>query len=136
MTEVVAALIQDGKRFLICQRPANKVRGLYWEFVGGKVEPGETPQQALARECKEELDLQIAVSDELMQLTYTYPDITVHLRFYRACIVAGTPRLLEHQDLRWITPDQIDAFQFCPADQAFLSALQTGIPLKKRSTQS
>ena len=59
MTEVVAALIWEGERFLICQRPAHKARGLLWEFVGGKVEPGETPEQALVRECREELDLSL-----------------------------------------------------------------------------
>ena len=79
MTEVVAALIWDGDRFLICQRPAHKARGLLWEFVGGKVEPGETKEDALIRECREELDITLSVGDVFMEVTHEYPDLTVHL---------------------------------------------------------
>ena len=99
MTEVVAALIRDGERFLICQRPAHKARGLLWEFVGGKVEPGETGPQALIRECKEELDIVIDVGPVYLDVVHAYPDLTVHLTLYSASIVSGVPRLLEHQDL-------------------------------------
>ena len=70
VTQVVAALIWQGDRFLACQRPAHKARGLLWEFVGGKVEPGETPQQALRRECREELDVDIRVDDLFMEVTH------------------------------------------------------------------
>ena len=107
MTEVVAALIRDGERFLICQRPAHKARGLLWEFVGGKVEPGETGPQALIRECKEELDILIDVGPVYLDVVHAYPDLTVHLTLYSASIVSGVPRLLEHQDLRWITAGEI-----------------------------
>ena len=75
-TQVVAALIWRDGKFLICQRPAHKARGLLWEFVGGKVEPGETKQQALVRECREELGIETAVGDVFMEVTHTYPDIT------------------------------------------------------------
>lgn len=124
MTEVVAALIWDEKRFLICQRPKNKARGLLWEFVGGKVEPGETKPQALIRECKEELDITVSVGDIFMEVTHTYPDLTVHLTLFHARIVNGAPRMLEHQDMRWITPKEIPAYEFCPADEVILEKLK------------
>ena len=123
MTEVVAALISQGDRFLICRRPAHKARGLLWEFVGGKVEPGETKQQALVRECREELNIAVAVGDLFMEVTHVYPDLTVHLSLFRAVISEGTPQLLEHSDLRWITPAEIPDYDFCPADEEIIRRL-------------
>lgn len=125
MTEVVAALIWEGNRFLACQRPAHKTRGLLWEFVGGKVEPGETKEVALVRECQEELGITVAVGDIFMEVTHTYPDMTVHLTLFHATIAAGTPQLLEHHDLRWITTAEIDQLAFCPADVEILEKLKT-----------
>ena len=78
MVEVVAALIWDNDRFMICKRPANKARALLWEFVGGKVEQGETKEEALIRECKEELDIALSVGDIFMDVVHKYPDINVH----------------------------------------------------------
>ena len=126
MTEVVAALIWEKNKFLICQRPAHKARGLLWEFVGGKVEPGETKEQALRRECREELDIAIDVGDVFMEVTHTYPDLTVHLTLFHASIREGVPRKLEHNDIRWITADEIDAYDFCPADEVILNRLKSG----------
>ena len=126
MTEVVAALIWEEGRFLICQRPAHKARGLLWEFVGGKVEPGETKPEALIRECREELAVTVAVGDVFMELTHTYPDLTVHLTLFHAKIESGTPQLLEHNDIRWIRVEQISQYDFCPADEEILQALQNG----------
>lgn len=123
MTEVVAALIWRAGRFLICQRPANKARGLLWEFVGGKVEPGETPQQALVRECREELDITLDVGAAFMDVVHDYPDLTVHLILFHAVIREGTPRLLEHNALRWITPAEIPQFDFCLADTEILQKI-------------
>ena len=124
MTEVVAALIWDENRFLACQRPANKARGLLWEFVGGKVEPGETREQALIRECREELAVTVAVQDVFMEVDHVYPDLTVHLTLFNASIAEGTPRKIEHNDLRWITVDEIDEYEFCPADKEILRRLK------------
>ncbi|MBQ9839076.1 MAG: (deoxy)nucleoside triphosphate pyrophosphohydrolase [Oscillospiraceae bacterium] len=124
MTEVVAALIWDGDRFLACQRPAHKTRGLLWEFVGGKVEPGETPEQALIRECREELDITVAVKGVFMEVTHIYPDLTVHLTLFHTVICQGKPKMLEHNDLRWITVDEIDSLAFCPADDRILEELK------------
>ena len=124
MTEVVAALIWDENRFLACQRPANKARGLLWEFVGGKVELGETREQALIRECQEELAVTVAVQDVFMEVDHVYPDLTVHLTLFNASIAEGTPRKIEHNDLRWITVDEIDEYEFCPADKEILRRLK------------
>ena len=124
MTEVVAALIWQGERFLACQRPPHKARGMLWEFVGGKVEPGETKEQALIRECREELDVTVRVGEVFLELTHEYPDLTVHLTLFHAGIAAGTPKLLEHQALRWLTVEEMDQYPFCPADQAFLARLR------------
>lgn len=124
ITEVVAALIWDGDRFMACQRPAHKARGLLWEFVGGKVEPGESRADALVRECREELDITVAVGEVFMEVLHEYPDLTVRLTLFNAVIASGTPRLLEHNDLRWITVDEIDALPFCPADETILAELK------------
>lgn len=117
MTEVVAALIWDQDKFMICQRPAHKARGLLWEFVGGKVEPGETKEQALIRECQEELAITLDVGEVFMDVTHEYPDLTVHLTLFHATIQEGVPQKLEHNDIRWITVNEIDQFMFCPADE-------------------
>ena len=124
MTQVVAALIWENGRFLICRRPAHKTRGLLWEFVGGKVEPGETKRQALIRECKEELAVTIRVDDLYMEVVHPYPDMTVELSLFNAAIIQGEPQLLEHSEIRWITPDEIDSFDFCPADVEILAKLK------------
>ena len=124
MTEVVAALIWDENRFLACQRPAHKARGLLWEFVGGKVEPGETKKQALIRECQEELAVTVAVQDVFMEVDHVYPDLTVHLTLFNASITEGIPQKIEHDDLRWITVEEIDQYPFCPADEEILRRLK------------
>ena len=124
MTDVVAALIWDQDRFMICQRPANKARALLWEFVGGKTEPGETMEAALVRECQEELDITVAVGDIFTQVVHEYPDILIRLTLFNCTIAEGTPKLLEHNDLKWITPAQIPDFDFCPADKDILALIR------------
>lgn len=124
MVEVVAALIWKNGKFMICQRPAHKARGLLWEFVGGKVEPGETKEQALVRECREELAVTVAVQDEFMSLVHEYPDITIHLTVFNAYIAEGVPQLLEHNDIRWIPPKEIKNYDFCPADNKILEKIE------------
>lgn len=124
VTEVVAALIWDGDRFLICQRPETKARGLMWEFAGGKVEPGETKPQALIRECQEELAITLEVKNQFMDVTHEYPDLTVHLTLFDAEIREGRPRMLEHHDMKWIRVSEIDNYSFCPADVVILEKLK------------
>lgn len=123
-TEVVAALIWEQDKFMICQRPAHKARGLLWEFVGGKVEPGETREQALIRECREELAVELDVGGVFTQVVHEYPDLTVHLTLFHAAIREGTPEKLEHEDIRWITVNEIDQYVFCPADEEILAKLK------------
>ena len=124
MTEVVAALIWDRDKFMIYQRPAHKARGLLWEFVGGKVEPGETKEQALIRECQEELAVTLDVGGIFMDVVHRYPDLTVHLTLFHAAIREGVPQKLEHNDIRWITVDEINLYDFCPADEGILIRLK------------
>lgn len=124
MTEVVAALIWEGERFMICQRPAQKARGLLWEFVGGKVEPWETKEQALIRECQEELAVTVAPQDVFMDVVHEYPDLTVHLTLFNAVIAEGVPQKLEHNDIQWITVEEIGNYEFCPADETTLARLR------------
>ena len=124
MTEVVAALIWNQDKFMICQRPAHKARGLLWEFVGGKVEPGETKERALIRECQEELAVTLDVGEVFMDVVHEYPDLTVHLTLFHAAIREGIPQKLEHNDIRWITADEIGQYEFCPADEGILTRIK------------
>ena len=124
MVEVVAALIWDKDKFMICQRPAHKARALLWEFVGGKVEPGETKGQALIRECQEELAITLSVGNVFMDVVHEYPDITVHLTLFNSTISDGVPQKLEHNDIKWIAPAEIPNYEFCPADEAILERIK------------
>ena len=131
MVEVVAALIWENNKFMICQRPAHKARGLLWEFVGGKVELGESKEQALIRECREELDILLSVGDVFMDVIHEYPDLTVHLTLFSATIAEGEPQKLEHNDIRWITPNEIPNYEFCPADEEILKRLSKDCSYKQ-----
>ena len=121
--EVVAGLIWDKDKFLICQRPENKARGLLWEFPGGKVEAGETLPQALQRECMEELAVKLDVRDRFMQVEHKYPDIFIRLTLFHCVISEGVPQALEHNALRWIHPCETKNFTFCPADADILKEI-------------
>ena len=123
ITEVVAALIWNGDKFMICQRPVHKARGLLWEFVGGKVELGETKEQALIRECQEELAVTLSVGDIFMDVVHEYPDLTVHLTLFNATIAEGELQKLEHTDIQWIIPSEIPNYEFCPADEEILAKI-------------
>ena len=124
MTQVVAALIWKNGKFLACQRPAHKARGLLWEFVGGKVEPEECPEDALVRECREELDVSVAVGPVFMQVIHEYPDITIELTLFSATIAEGEITLLEHNAYAWVAPEEIDNYEFCPADEEILEKIR------------
>ena len=121
-TEVVALIWKDN-RFMICQRPAHKARGLLWEFVGGKVESDETKEQALIRECREELNVLLSVGDVFMDVIHEYPDLTVHLTLFNATIAKGEPQKLEHNDIKWISPSENPNYEFCPADEEILKQI-------------
>ncbi|MBQ8029714.1 MAG: (deoxy)nucleoside triphosphate pyrophosphohydrolase [Clostridia bacterium] len=121
--DVVAALIWKGEKFMICQRPKHKTRALQWEFVGGKTEKGETKEEALIRECFEELNVNVSVGDVFMEVDHEYPDIFVHLTLFNAVIESGEIKMLEHNDIRWITAEEIPEYEFCPADKEILEKI-------------
>ena len=121
--EVTAAIIRQNGKVLICQRPVEKNCGVLWEFPGGKIEAGETGEQSIIRECQEELGVTLSVERELTDITYTYPDRIVHLYFYLCNIAAGVPEKKEHNALAWIAPDEVDRYEFCPADTKMLSSV-------------
>ncbi|MBQ1343956.1 MAG: (deoxy)nucleoside triphosphate pyrophosphohydrolase [Firmicutes bacterium] len=126
---VAAALILREGRFLICRRPMHKARGGLWEFPGGKLEPGESAEQALIRECREELAIEVTPGPVYMRLTHEYPDLTVELILLQVDEFAGTPRLLEHSELRWIGAGETEGYAFCPADREILEKLgREGLP--------
>lgn len=129
ISEVVAALIRRDDRFLICQRPADKARPLLYEFVGGKVDPGETGEQALIRECREELAIDIEVGDVYMEVIHQYPEVLVKLILHNASLTeaSGPPQMLEHADIRWIKRDEIPDYEFTPADQEILDRLMAEV---------
>lgn len=122
--DVVAALIVRGERILVCRRPAHKARGLLWEFAGGKVERGETKEEALRRECREELGIVLAVGDVYAQVVHAYPDLTVRLTLFRAEIAEGEPQAFEHCELRWATREELFFLPFCPADKPILERIR------------
>ena len=122
--EVVGAIIKDGDRYLVGQRPANKAQGGMWEFMGGKIEPGETPEQALARECREELALEIENEHIIDSVVHEYPEKTIHLTLISCSPKSGSnPKALEHQQIRWVTRDEMDAIDFAPADNECLNLI-------------
>lgn len=126
---VVAALIEDPRdatRFLVQQRLPDKSRANLWEFPGGKVEAGETDEQALARECVEELDVKLAVGRRLWSTSHAYDDLTVQLELFAAKIVEGEPKALGAQALRFCTPAEMRALPFCEADLPLLDELVSG----------
>ena len=120
MMEVSAAVIWQGDRFLICQRPREKHCGLLWEFPGGKVERGESAEACVIRECREELGVGLKVHGAFYNTVQDYPDRTVHLYFFHAEIESGTLTPMEHNAVAWITQEEAADFAFCPADAKML----------------
>ena len=121
IVEVVGAIIKDGDRYLVGQRAANKAQGGLWEFMGGKIEPGETPEQALARECREELDLEIEDEHIIDSIIHDYPEKTIRLTLISCSPKSGSvPKALEHQQIRWVTRSEMDALDFAPADRELI----------------
>jgi 8-oxo-dGTP diphosphatase len=125
LVDVSAAFIKraDG-RVLLAQRGASKSRPLKWEFVGGKLEAGETGETALVRECREELKVDISVKQPLAVSIEEYPDIKIRLTLYECMISSGEPTLTEHADIRWVLPEEISGFDLCPADRKLIYQLK------------
>ena len=120
---VVAAIIRDGNRVFATQRGYGEYKD-GWEFPGGKIEPGETPQQALIREIKEELDTDIAVGDYLTTIEYDYPAFHLSMQCFWCRIVDGTPVLKEHEAARWLGVDHIDSVDWLPADLTIIELIK------------
>lgn len=120
MMEVTAAVIWRGDRFLICQRPREKYCGLLWEFPGGKIEPGETAEECIIRECREELGVTLKVHGEFYDNVQEHPDRVVHLHFFSAEIATGELTPLEHNVVAWVTQAETAGYEFCPADAKML----------------
>ena len=122
--DVVGAIIKDGDRYLVGQRAANKAQGGLWEFMGGKIEPGETPEQALARECREELALEIEDEHIIDSVVHEYPEKTIRLTLISCSPKSGSiPKALEHQQIRWVAVEEMAEMPFCPADTDLLPVL-------------
>ena len=122
--DVVAGVIWREGRFLITQRLAHDTLGGYWEFPGGKVNPGEELQAALRRELLEEIGVETEIGEEIQRTVYPYPDRDVRLYFYAARIVAGEPQCLEVANLAWIGPEEFSAYEFPEADLPLINLLR------------
>lgn len=120
MVEVTAAIIHSNGKLLICKRAKGKRCELLWEFPGGKIEVGETPEECLVRECHEELGITIKAEKLVKQVEYEYPDITVYIYFYLCQLIDGEPACIEHDDIQWHTLDEILNLPLCPADNKML----------------
>ena len=120
---VVAGAIERDGKLLLCRRPMHKARGGGFEFPGGKIEAGESSAEALARELREELGVEIRAGETLAQTVHAYPELTVRLTLLRAEIVSGVPQLLEHTEFRWASPEEALALDLCPADRTLLKKI-------------
>ena len=124
IVDVVGAIIKDGDRYLVGQRAAKKDQGGLWEFMGGKIEPGETPEQALARECREELALEIENECIIDSVVHEYPEKTIRLTLISCSPKSGSvPKALEHQQIRWVTVPEMRGMPFAPADSELIDKL-------------
>lgn len=122
--EVVAAIIKDGDKVFATQRGYGPWKD-WWEFPGGKIEAGETPQAALVREIREELDIPVTVGDLLARVEYDYPEFHLSMACFACRIVSGAPVLREHESARWLLPAELDSVQWLPADRAVIGMLKT-----------
>ncbi|MCQ2063236.1 MAG: (deoxy)nucleoside triphosphate pyrophosphohydrolase [Fibrobacter sp.] len=122
--EVVAGVIKNGDKIFATQRGYGDFKG-GWEFPGGKVEPGETPQQALARELHEELAVVVEVGDFICTVDCDYPNFHLTMHCYFCSVVGGELKLLEHEAAKWLSPSELDNVDWLPADVEVVNSLKT-----------
>ena len=128
MIEVVCAVLEDGNgRFLACLRPQGKHLGGFWEFPGGKIDPGESPEAALIREISEELAIDIAVDRPLQAVVCNYGEKQIRLQPFRCRIVRGEPHPVEHERIRWCAPEDFDSLPWAEADLPILTEIRAAI---------
>jgi len=123
MTMVTAAIIRKRGEILICQRDASGDCAFLWEFPGGKLEEGETLENCLIRECKEELEIDIVVKDVFAKTTYQYPDREIVFTFFDAELISDKIKLNVHEDYKWVLPRELNNYNFCPADVEIVNSL-------------
>jgi 8-oxo-dGTP diphosphatase len=124
MIDVVAAVIFSGDHILIARRGPGKDLAGYWEFPGGKIEPGESTPSCLEREIKEELSLQISIANHLLTSTFKYPNKTINLISFICHLEGGTCQLIDHDRIEWVLPSELEKFVFAPADVPVIGALK------------
>ena len=120
---VVVAVITNGSKIFTTQRGYGEFQG-FWEFPGGKIEEGETPQEALVREIKEELETEIVVEDLIDTIEYDYPKFHLSMDCFWAEIVSGNLTLKEHESAKWLTKDEFDTVKWLPADITLIEKIR------------
>ena len=120
---VVAALIRDGKRVFATARGYGNYKG-WWEFPGGKVEPGESPEDALVREIREELDSEISVDEYISTIEHDYPEFHLSMRCYWCSLISGDLVLKEAEDAKWLDVETIDLVKWLPADITLIDEIK------------
>lgn len=121
--QVVAAIIREDGRIFAAQRGYGSAKD-GWEFPGGKIEPGETPELALVREIREELNAEITVGEKLTQVEWDYPDFHLSMGCYWCAVASGALTLREHESARWLNLSELDAVDWLPADRVVVAAIK------------
>jgi mutator protein MutT len=127
-TEVTAAIFRRNGRIFLCRRGEGGSCATLWEFPGGKIEPGETPEECLIRECQEELQIDIEIDSLYDQFDYDYPDKSLRFYFFNARITSGEPNLQVHTDSHWLWPRELTQYDACPADKELIARLAGELP--------
>ena len=127
MAQVAAAIIRKDNKILICQRGAGGSTAFLWEFPGGKLEPDETLEECLVRECKEELEIDIKVGKIFAETEYEYPDRKIAFTFFETELTSGKIKTNVHEDVKWVAAAELKDYEFCPADVAIIKILYYNI---------
>lgn len=123
MLKVAAAIIQKNGKFLISRRHKHSHLGHLWEFPGGKLETGESPEECIIRECREEIDVVVKPLSLFYETQHRYPELTVHLYFFLCEIVSGNPKAVDCADWAWVSPEELKNYEFPAADVKIIEKL-------------